>query len=157
MSEFQRSIQIWMSLHQECKVLIEQIGQCKSRLSYLSPEHINPLSGVAVSYSRAKLRIFDDILSFADRAKEMQRDMLAAVDSLNEAKASTVLESDFHRDKRSVTKNLLEQTLLEMSLLDRLLQLDASDQDSVVTIITCFVYMPCISSLEELEYLRTGS
>ena len=154
MQGFNESVQKWMSLHQECKVLVEQIGQLKSRASYLTPEHVSRISGGAVSYSRAKLRIFDDTSSHAERVREMQRDMLAAVDSLNEAVANSVLKHDSCHDSRSFTKELLEQTLLEMSLLDHLLQLDASDQDSLVTILTCFIYLPCISNLEEMDALR---
>ena len=142
-----------MSLHQECKVLMEQISQCKARFSYLAAEHVQPVSGETVSYSRAKLRIIDDLSSLSDKVRETQKNMLTIVESLNQDATSTMLKQSSFRDGRDLPQELLQQTLLEMSLLDRLLQLDASDQDSVVTILTCFLYLPCITNIQEMEAL----
>ena len=132
----------WVILHRECKELVEQVAKCKSRLSYLSSEHADSLMSGVITFAPAKIRIMDDLSSLTNKAKDKQAEMLKTVEAMKASEDQDSCSPPFG----GLFKELLKQTELESLLLDKLLRVGTADEDSVVTILCCFTYLPCVST-----------
>ena len=163
MKEIHRELMSWKMNHEECRRIMERLGKSKSKLSYLHSDGVQKATQLtSISSSRIQVRVLDEMEEDLTALTSLQNNMMASLlrmeDALKAIPAAGVF-SVCPRLLSGVVEQLRQQTQLESSLKDRLFSLEASDQDSLLTLLACFSYTPYVNNadLESILKCRESS
>lgn len=148
MDSYCENLQQWLKLQKECKTTMETIGKAKAKLSYTTSATLESTMPT-ISSSRVQLCIYDEINELMEHLQRLQERMVHCLEEMERVtttdQASLLIDVSL---LRSVHEKLMQQTTLEKALAAKIVDLDVKDQDSLVTMLACFTYLPCVSSTD---------
>jgi hypothetical protein len=142
----------WVDSQKECRRVMESMSNLKSKLTFLDASTNTTESAMdGLSSSRLAVRVLDDINDSFNTIASHQDKMLSYIatirkEVLDNKNTMPIDHTFFVR----LADEIEQQTLLEMNLRDRLMGVSPSDRDAMLTMLTCFAYLPCISNLKHI-------
>ncbi len=148
-SEIKKCLIAYRDSRQHSITQVQHISNVRSKFSYLTNEKLESSVGSSVSASRLNFLLNEELEQHAEKLSRYQNEMKSTLETL------TGLVSAVERDNtanlqvdvsfiREVISELAQQTLLEMTIAEKISSYDDSSisSDMLVTMLACFNYPP---------------